>query len=252
MDCGQDAVTLSAYLDGELPGERASAVRTHIENCPRCATELADMVIVRRSLRPARGLFTPDAEFRRKIERQIAQPRRRSWGLRLVPVTILAAAVLLVAVLGAVYVRRPDGFAEVADLHVTTLASANPVDVISTDRHTVKPWFQGKIPFSFNVPELAGTGFDLVGGRLVYLHQRPGALLIVAMKQHKISVLIFQDSAEMDRSFLLPAGAKNRDGFNVETWPSQGLRFFVIGDAESPAIDRLSQLLKTANQSSSM
>jgi anti-sigma factor RsiW len=164
----------------------------------------------------------------------------------------LAAAVLLAVIAGLLYSRQPDGFAEVADLHVTALASANPVDVVSTDRHTVKPWFQGKIPFSFNVPELAGTDFSLVGGRLVYFHQKSAAQLIVAMKQHRISVLIVQDSPEMDRALALAPGAKSRDAFSVETWQSQGLRFFVIGDAEPAAIDKLAQLLKTANQSSSM
>ena len=115
MDCDQGAVTLSAYLDGELTGDQANAVREHIGKCPKCAAELADMVIVRRALRPARGLFTPSAEFRKKIEQQVARPRRRERGWRLVPGIALAAAVLLVVVAGLLYSRRPDGFAEVAD-----------------------------------------------------------------------------------------------------------------------------------------
>jgi anti-sigma factor RsiW len=247
MDCDQNPVTLGSYLDGELPAEQAGSVREHIGGCGKCAAELADLVIVKRALRPARGLFTPSAEFRRRIERQIEVPRRRPLVWRLIPATILAAAVLLVAVAWTLYPRRSNDFAEVADMHVSALASANPVDVVSTDRHTVKPWFQGKIPFSFNLPELAGTDFNLVGGRLVYFHQSPGAQLIVAMRQHKISVLIFQDSPEMDRAFAVPAGVRHRDAFSIETWQSQGLRFFVIGDAEPAGIDKLAQLLKAAN-----
>ena len=69
-------------------------------------------------------------------------------------------------------------FSEIADLHVATLASSSPVDVISTDRHTVKPWFQGKIPFAFNLPELQNSEFSLLGGRMTYLDQTPGAHLI--------------------------------------------------------------------------
>ena len=246
MDCNQNPVTLGAYLDGELPSEAANAVREHIGGCSKCAAELADMVIVRRALRPARGFFAPSAELRRKTARQIERSRRRTLS-RLAPATILAAAVLLVVAAGTLYSHRSDDFAEVADMHVSALASTNPVDVVSTDRHTVKPWFQGKIPFSFNLPELAGTEFNLAGGKLVYFQQRPGAQLIVGMKQHRISVLIFQDSMEMDRAFLLPAGVRHRNAFNIETWQSQGLRFFVIGDAEPAAIDKLSQLLKAAN-----
>jgi anti-sigma factor RsiW len=247
MDCDQNPVTLGAYLDGELPAEKAGAVREHIGGCPRCAAQLADLVVVQRSLRPARGLFAASAEFRKRIERQIETPKRKAWGWRFVPATILTAAVLLVAVAWMAYAHRPDDFAEIADMHVSTLASTNPVDVVSTDRHTVKPWFQGKIPFSFNLPELAGTEYSLVGGRLVYLNQRPGAQVIVALRQHKISVVIFQDSFEMDRAFALTAGVLHRNAFSVETWQSQGLRFFVIGDAEPAGIDKLAQLLKVAN-----
>ena len=247
MDCDQNPVTLGSYLDGELPAEQAGSVREHVGSCPKCAAELADLVIVRRTLRPARGMFTPSSEFRRRIERQIELPRRRTFGWQLIPATILAAAVLLLAVAWTLHSQRSDEFAEVADMHVGALASANPVDVVSTDRHTVKPWFQGKIPFSFNVPELAGTDFNLIGGRLVYFHQRPGAQLIVAMRAHKISVLIFQDSPEMDHAFAVPAGVSYRDAFSIETWQSQGLRFFVVGDAEPAGIARLVQLFKAAN-----
>ena len=247
MDCDQNPVTLSSYLDGELATEQAGSIREHVGSCPKCAAELADLVIVRRALRSARGMFTPSTEFRRRVERQIQLSRRRPLGWRLIPVTVLAAAVLLVAVAWTLYSHRSDEFVEVADMHVGALASANPVDVVSTDRHTVKPWFAGKIPFSFNLPEMAGTDFNLVGGRLVYLHQRPGAQLIVGMGQHKISVLIFQDSPEMDRAFAVPAGVSHRNAFSIETWQSQGLRFFVIGDAEPAGIDKLAKLFKAAN-----
>jgi len=248
MDCNQNSVTLGAYLDGELPADEATATREHIASCTKCATEIADLVLVQRALRPARGLFTPSAELRRKIERQIAPRRRNPWGLKLIPLTALAAALLLVSISWVLYSHRSDDFAEIADLHVNAMASANPVDVVSTDRHTVKPWFQGKIPFSFNLPELAGTEFELVGGRLVYFHQRPGAQLIVALRQHKISVLIFQDVPETGRAFPLATGMLHRNSFSVETWQSQGLRFFVIGDADPTSIDKLARSLKLANE----
>src|SRR6202034_3105801 len=122
---------------------------------------------------------------------------------------------------------------EVSDLHIATLAANQPPEVISTDRHTVKPWFQGKIPFSFNLPEFAGTEFTLLGGRVVYLHQQPGAQLIVAMRQHKISVLIFQASPGQALPFPASTEASAHNAFTVETWQSNGLRFLVIGDVDA-------------------
>jgi anti-sigma factor RsiW len=100
-------------------------------------------------------------------------------------------ALLVIAGLVTISVRqrewqRHQTLSELADLHVATLASANPVDVISTDLHTVKPWFQGKIPFTFNLPELQNSGFVLLGGRVTYLGQAPGAELVYQIRKHQI------------------------------------------------------------------
>jgi len=130
------------------------------------------------------------------------------------------------------------------DQHVATLASAYPVDVVSTDRHTVKPWFEGKIPFTFNLPELQGSPFVLVGGRVSYLSQSPGAELIFRVRQHQISVFIFQDRGlkEAHQNEAL----RNVLSFEVRTWSHNGLRYFVIGDASAQDLDKLAELLKAA------
>jgi anti-sigma factor RsiW len=248
MLCGQERDTLAAYLDGEIQADQAAAFEQHLRTCTQCAAEVATMVSMRRAMRPARTRFRPTPEFRQKIRSQVA-PKRRSftsfggWSMA------LAALAILVVALG--WMRqsalRSDAFHEVADLHVSDLASANPYDVVSSDRHTVKPWFQGRIPFAFNLPEFAGTEFTLLGGRLVYLHQQPAAQIVVGFRQHKISVLIVQESGGLAGAFPLSGGADVRDSFDVQTWTSQGLRFFVIGDTEKAEIQRLSQALQNAN-----
>jgi anti-sigma factor RsiW len=136
-----------------------------------------------------------------------------------------------------------------ADLHVAALASATPVDVISSDRHTVKPWFQGKIPFSFNLPELQGSQFTLLGGRVTYFAQTPGAHLIYQLRKHEISVFIFQDRAFESRgeeAADLPGGLAHALSFNVENWSQNGLRYFVVGDVSADDIQALSKLLRDA------
>lgn len=248
MRCDQNPTTLAAYLDGELPAVQAAALETHLSGCPVCAAEIAAMMSLRRSLIAARARFAPSDEFRRKMQRQIATPKpRRTW-IWMAPGAIAIAAMLLLAVGWSVYARRAEAFGEIADLHVNALASANPYDVVSSDRHTVKPWFEGRIPFSFNVPEFAGSEFTLLGGRLVYLHQQPGAQLIVGMRQHKISVLIFQASVGSERTFGAAGSVVHRNNFNVASWELQGLRFYVVGDVDAPEIDQLSKALKKANE----
>ena len=140
--------------------------------------------------------------------------------------------------------RRQRVYSELADLHVAALASTTPVDVVSSDRHTVKPWFQGKIPFSFNLPELQGTEFTLLGGRVTYLAQTPGAHLIYQIRRHEVSVFIFQDRGEETAS---PAsGPMHTLSFNVENWTQNGLRYFVVGDVGADDIQALSKLLRDA------
>src|SRR5262249_33225668 len=138
-------------------------------------------VQLKRAVKDAGRRSVPAAEFRRQVQEKIAGKPRRSWNFNWALGTAALALALLVSLtsffLGRQQ-RQQQVYAELTDLHVATLASANPVDVVSSDRHTVKPWFEGKIPFTFNLPELQNSDFSLVGGRVTYLGQVPGAHLI--------------------------------------------------------------------------
>jgi anti-sigma factor RsiW len=183
------------------------------------------------------------------MQQKIAAKPQRSVGLRWMlaatAAVILVAGSLTSAFLGT-RAGRDQVFSEIADLHVATLASSSPVDVISTDRHTVKPWFQGKIPFAFNLPELQNTEFSLLGGRMTYLDQTPGAHLIYDVREHHVSVFVFQERslpARLNAQSLSPKQLP----FNLETWSQGGLRYFVIGDTSSADIDSLAKLFKGAS-----
>jgi anti-sigma factor RsiW len=204
---------------------------------------------MKRAIQVAGKRYTPSAEFRKRMQQKIAAKPQRSLGLGWT-LAATAAAIIVVGTLTSVYLGTRSGrnqvFSEIADLHVATLASSSPVDVISTDRHTVKPWFQGKIPFAFNLPELQNTGFSLLGGRMTYLDQTPGAHLIYDVGKHHISVFVFQERslpARLDKDPVSP----NQLTFNMETWTQGGLRYFVIGDASAANIDSLAKLFKVAS-----
>ena len=248
MSCGQDRNLLAAYLDGEVPSEQANALEQHLRTCTACAAEVAGLLSARRAMRAAKTRFTPSAQFRQKIQSQVAPKRRTFTAFGLLPMALAALAMLVVALVWSHQrTLQTDAFREVADLHTGDLASANPYDVVSSDRHTVKPWFQGHIPFAFNLPEFTGTEFTLLGGRLVYLHQQPAAQVIVGMRQHKISLLILQDSSALGAAFPLSTGVDVRNSFNTATWSRHGLRFFVIGDADKAEIQHLAEALQSAN-----
>src|ERR1700733_1639447 len=248
MVCESWKAELDTYLDGEVPGEDMCTFDAHVRSCPSCSADALTRVQMKRAIQAAGRRFTPSAEFRKRIQQKIVAKPRRSFGLGW---TFAAAAAVILAVgtLTSAYLGTRSGrdqvFSEIADLHVATLASSSPVDVISTDRHTVKPWFQGKIPFAFNLPELQNTEFSLLGGRMTYLDQTPGAHLIYDVRKHHISVFVFQERSLPARLDENPVSKKQP--FNLETWSQGGLRYFVIGDASTADIDSLAKLFKATS-----
>ena len=246
MPCESWKVKLDTYLDGELPSEEMRTFDAHVHSCSSCAADALARVQLKRGIQAAGKRFTPTAEFRRRVQGTIAvKPRYsfpRTW-MFAAALSILAVASLLSIYLGVQRSRTEQPYSEIADLHVAALASSSRVDVVSSDRHTVKPWFQGKIPFTFDLPELQNSEFSLVGGRMTYFGQTPGAHLIYAVRKHEISVFIFQEGAlrgKWDDS----SAATKKLSFNVATWGQGGLRYFVIGDASTADINNLAKLFK--------
>jgi len=246
MGCEVWAGRLDAYVDGELASVDERALREHLRVCPACAADSLERMQTKRAVQTAGMRFVPDAAFRARIQKNLAAaaPARRRW--QWFPAL---AAIAVAVIVGALFVNSTRGdmrekqlTSELVDLHVATLASANPVDVISTDRHTVKPWFAGRIPFTFNLPELEGTPFVLVGGRVSYLNQASGAELIFRVRQHQISVFIFPERAVEE---MRAKETSSHDlSFGVRSWSRNGLRYFVIGDVNADDLNKLSDLMK--------
>ncbi len=250
MACETWSEKLDLYLDGELSQSDAPALSAHLRTCGDCASRVLEKLQLKRSIATAGKQYEASPEFRKKITNSIGKESRSPQAGWLWKLLVVPAVLVVILSLGVqFFVRRENAlrmlvYSELADLHVAALASANPVDVISSDRHTVKPWFQGKIPFSFNLPELQGTDFTLVGGRLAYLGQTPGAQLIYQLRKHEISVFIFQDRG--GEAAALPSGTTRALSFTEENWIENGLHYFVIGDVGGADIEALSKLLRGA------
>jgi len=217
-----------------------------LRSCAGCAAELLSRIELKQATRLAASNHVPSAQFRQRVIKGVKAGRKRK-AVAWIPAFALAAMLALVAGGSiAIWLRHDARDAEVGrllDLHVATLASANPVDVVSTDRHTVKPWFQGKLPFTFNLPELADSPYKLVGGKLVYLNDHPGAQLLFDLRKHQLSVFIVQESERKPLWSLGNADVREK-GFSVETWSQDGLVYAIVSDAGAGDVRRLGDLLR--------
>jgi anti-sigma factor RsiW len=243
---------LERYVDAELPESETAELDAHLRACPACAADALGRLQLKRMTQAAGRRYTPSPEFRLKIDQMVAKHARpaRRWGWISGLSTAAAALAMVLVVIGLAgrHLRREQTLAELADLHVATLASPNPVDVVSTDRHTVKPWFAGKLPFTFNLPELENSPFKLAGGRVTYFHQTPGAHLLFDVSKHQISVFIFEDRPET-RGMTAGSATASKMAFTIETWAEGGLRYYVVGDASAADIHALSELLRQGAKS---
>lgn len=251
MICDDVRIKLGAYVDSELSARELAEFESHLQGCATCTSDALGMMKMKQMTRTAGARYSPTPEFRRQMEMSICANKKHAWPTFWIPRLAMTAiaAVLLVAsvILWANRSDREQTFTELADMHVATLASANPVDVISTDRHTVKPWFAGKIPFSFNLPELQNSEYTLTGGRVCYFRHDPGAQLLFNLRKHELSVFIYKQSNEIP--FSSADSTSTRLAFHMETWSEGGLRYFVIGDAPASDVHALSELMKKAARS---
>jgi anti-sigma factor RsiW len=249
MTCDLWRDKLDAYADSASSPEELADLESHFRTCPSCSAEALSRIQMKRATHAAAMRYSPSPEFRLRIQKSIQPKRPPAWTFGWMPRLAVAAIALVLVIVGlTVWVRhsaREQALAELVDLHVATLASANPVDVVSTDRHTVKPWFQGKLPFTFNLPELQNSSFKLIGGRVMYFEHSPGAQLLFQIRNHNLSVFILQD--QPGKIPLAIGITEERElAFNVETWTDAGLRYVVVGDANAADIHSLAELMRNA------
>ena len=214
------AEEIEQYADGEIE------VDLHLHECAQCANAVVSVMQMKRAVH-AIPRATPPSGLR---ERVFAKPTPRSRALW----WIAAAAIVAFAIAGTALWRARDVAAgQLVDLHTTILASANPVDVISTDRHTVKPWFEGRLPFAVDVPDLAPP-FHLIGGRVVYWRGQQGAYLLIGKGAHRISLFIFADDA-------VPRAIASHAGMTIDVWRARGLAYVAVADVPADDLRSLRQ-----------
>lgn len=246
MACDTMTALLPRYLDDELDALSSLNVETHLETCTKCRQFLENQRTLRSALRAPALYYSASDHLRRDIlnavrkEEQSARVPAERWWRRY---SILATcAVLLLLVWGFWRSRmlpsETDALTqEIIAGHVRSLMAAHLTDVPSSDRHTVKPWFNGRLDFAPSVEDLADEGFPLVGGRLDYIAERPVAALIYRRQKHHINLFIWPDTSSVNTGLTV----QERRGYHVIHWVSSGITYWLVSDLNQKELEDFAQ-----------
>jgi anti-sigma factor RsiW len=235
MNCHEAKPLIGAYSDGELEAATILELEKHIQDCPACALEWRNLQSLKKALKEDAHYFTAPTELRRRIKAELPSPARAVpwrpvWNWNWLTTATSGAFAVCLALLLFLTQSRPSSegqlVREVVSSHVRSLMASHVTDVASTDQHTVKPWFNGKLDFSPPVKDLAGEGYPLSGGRLDYLGGRNVAALVFQRHKHIINLFVWP-AADADSN---PAPIKPSQGYNLIHWSKGGMAFWAVSD----------------------
>lgn len=260
------APILNALADGELSEDQLALANHHLSQCPSCTSDALYHSLLKSATAKAGRRYAPTPDFRARLALRIqeelslenagladnARPAMRGssfygWA---------AAAALLLMSVGIAFVQHTLSLSatasaqyaalatEACDQHIATLAANSPPEVISSDRHTVKPWFQGKLPFSFNLPDNLPGGTTLDGANLTYIHGRPTAQLLYSIGKHRASVYLQQRSDDKISRGLPP----ERSGFHVSSFKTANVDGIAVSDVDPSRLSDLVSMIAHAQE----
>lgn len=259
---------VAACASGELPVGDLDAARAHLNHCLTCANLAVDEWLIKSAIGRSGNRFEAPAGFRDHmaavvasetsklnkktpgrddavLSRPMAWPALARWTAAVLVVLALAGWATWEYRARNVYTARVTGGAEIAeacDLHIAALAATQLPQVVSSDRHTVKPWFQGKLPFSFNIPATLPEGTTLDGANLAYLDNHPVAQLLFSIDRHRVSVFVQEKSSAAARGQF----AVSRAGFQVAAFDTGDLELLAVSDVEPSRLQALGKDMQAA------
>jgi anti-sigma factor RsiW len=243
MTCRETKNLLNAYVDGELDSAGSLGVEKHVQGCASCLTDVENLHALASAIENGGLRFTAPQRLKTNVQAAIreADPARRrsifSWRWA----SAVAAAVLIVFV--SMQWLRPSQemlVNEIVSSHVRSMMANHITDVASSDRHTVKPWFGGKLDYSPPVKDLTEQGFRLVGGRLDYVDSRPVAALVYQRSQHLINLFVWPSNNTVTKQ----EDQLTRQGYNLIHWTQSGMSYWLVSELNLAELGECARLLK--------
>ena len=254
---------LNALADGELSDDQLAEINAHLSQCPACTRDALQQTLLKSSVARAGHRYQPPSHLAAHLTQLARQqnaaenpPQAKLLATR-APFRLAgwatACALLLLFACLFVFERRTQQasiasaesaalITEACDQHIAVLAANAPPQVLSSDRHTVKPWFQGKLPFSFNLPENLPADTHLEGANLTYFHNQPAALLLYSIGNHRVSVFLLQSAGPSTTHTPIAEHA----GFHVVPLTSASLQGFAVSDVDPAHLSALADQIQQA------
>ena len=250
MSCKDVQTLIHGYLDGELDLVKSLEVEQHMKDCPACTRAYISHQALRSTISSASLYSDAPADLRKEVRsavrqasKQEARVPRFSWRWFAVGASLVGAAAVLFISLVPVF-TRPSGEThltqEVISGHVRSLMADHLTDVASSDQHTVKPWFAGKLDFSPPVKDLSEHGFPLVGGRLDYLGNRSVAALVYQHRKHVINLFLWPSPRAADTAET----TMTQQGYNEIHWTQSGMTCWVVSDLNKSELQEFIRLIR--------
>ena len=256
MNCDESEVLLHALIDGELDAGHARNVEAHVAGCRGCADRLAAFRTMHEVMSAAPLKETAPAHLRDRVKalmatpasrvvsmRQFMRPTRRSFFGGFAMGSVLSTAVAASLVLTVIRRDQEQTIAEeVVSAHIRSLQAGHLMDVETSDRHTVKPWFNGRVDVAPPVVDLTAESFTLLGGRLDYIDSEPVAAIVYQRRKHVINLFVAQHLGKRHTRTI----ADSIQGYNVRHWSQDGLDLWAVSDIVGDELDEFVQKIASA------
>jgi len=245
LSCQQTHELIHGYLDGELDLVKSLEIEKHLSHCHACTQNYEALRSLQSRVSDNSLRFEPPASLEKRLRsslRREEKPQPFRWRWAVAAASLLAAMIIIWSIAGFASRQSPEDVLaqEVVASHVRSLMANHLTDVPSSDRHTVKPWFDGKLDFSPSVKDLSPQGFSLNGGRLDYIGNRPVAALVYQRRQHSINLFVWPATDAP----AVNGKASERQGYNVIRWSNAGMTYWAVSDLNLAELQQFVQLLQ--------